>query len=608
MGVGQLQEATRRYQLAVQHAPLNAQAYINLGYALTELGQAQDALPILLRATELDPRSHDAQYLLGLVLLAQKNFNVAIEHLTRAIALKPDLLVAYRDLGKALHDVGQYEKGKAVLNQAIAIEPQFADLHYFLANIDLHQMNLEAALAGYDRALGIDPNYAAVYSNKAQVQLNLCDFKGAARSARKALEIAPTMTLARSNLLMTLSCDSQCSPHEYLVEARRYGEMVAPAVAAIARPGIEQESSSSQPLRVGFVSGDLHTHPVGFFLESVLANWDHTGMQAIAYTNRALQDDLTLRLKSRFDQWHEISAKDDAEVARLIAEDGINVLVDLSGHTAENRLPLFARRPAPVQVSWLGYWASTGVSSMDWLLADSVSVPEAHRSHFTESICYLPDTRLCFTPLDGADVPAVSELPASRNGYVTFGSFQRLTKLNDDVLALWARVLKAVPHSRLRLQARQFRDKAARDQLMERLTNAGISSDRVGLAEGTSRTQYLAAHSLVDILLDTFPHSGGTTTCEALWMGVPTLTLAGPTMLARQGASMLNCVGLQDWVTDNEDDYILRAEQHAQGLIALATLRAGLREQARVSPLFNGARFASNLQKAFRKLWNERST
>ena len=285
--------------------------------------------------------------------------------------------------------------------------------------------------------------------------------------------------------------------------------------------------------------------------------------------------------------------------------DGIDVLVDLSGHTPGNRLPLFARRAAPVQVTWLGYWASTGVATMDYLLADRTSLPESEQRGYSEKVRYLPDTRLCLIPPADPGVPPVSELPALAAGHITFGSFQRLAKLDDAVLRLWARVLRALPDARLRLQSAQLGDNEARELLLHRLAAAGIESPRVSLVGPMARNDYLAVHAEIDIILDTFPHSGATTTCEALWMGVPTLTLAGHTLLARQGASLLTSAGLRAWIASNEDDFVARAIAHAGDVKGLARQRSTLREDLVGTPLFDSVGFASALQTALGEIMEE---
>jgi protein O-GlcNAc transferase len=291
----------------------------------------------------------------------------------------------------------------------------------------------------------------------------------------------------------------------------------------------------------------------------------------------------------------------DEAAARLIHADGVHVLIDMSGHTGYNRLPVFAWKPAPVQVSWLGYFATTGVAEIDYLLADQVGVPEARQAQFTESLWYLPDTRLCFTA-PAADL-AVAPLPALANGRITFGCFQNLTKVNEGVLELWGKVMAALPDATLRLQCKQFSEPALVAQLQQRLQRHGIDPARVATHGSAQRAAYLAAHAEVDMILDTFPYPGGTTTCEALWMGVPTLTLAGDSLLARQGASLLSAAGLAQWVANSQEEYVAKAVAFASDLPELAALRAGLREQVLASPLFDAPRFARHFEEALWGMW-----
>jgi protein O-GlcNAc transferase len=604
---GRLAEAAERYRQAGEHDPRKVDAFVNLGYVLIELSRSREAIAVLAHAAQLAPESSDAQYLLGLALLSQSP-SEAVAPLEAATRSKPDLIVAWRDLGRALHDAGQPERAKAALRSGLAIDPRAADLHYYLGNVELMQLELEEAAASYGRAIEIQPDHAGVHSNLAQVLMNLGDIEGAEAAARRALALDPSLLVAHSNLVMALSGDARCSPQDYLAEAGRLAERLAKDAPRV-HTSIPSAAEPARRLRVGFVSGDMHSHPVGFFLESVMSHWRTAGdMTAIAFYNHPLNDALTARLKPCFDGWHDVWNLGDAEAAKLIESQRLDVLVDLSGHTAHNRLGLFAARLAPVQVAWLGYWASTGLPTMDFLVADPVSVPPAHEGHFVESIRRLPRTRLCFTPPTSTDAAEPSELPAVGNGHITFGSFQRMTKLNAEVLALWAEVLRAVPGSRLRLQSAQMKDAGARTQLQQRLAAAGIDAQRIQLVEGSSRSGYFAAHALVDMILDTFPHSGATTTCEALWMGVPTLTLAGDTLLSRQGASLLSCAGLPDWIAESPGDFVARAAQHAADPGALARLRAGLRAQVAQSPLFDAAAFTTSLQHLFRQMWEESRT
>jgi predicted O-linked N-acetylglucosamine transferase (SPINDLY family) len=387
-------------------------------------------------------------------------------------------------------------------------------------------------------------------------------------------------------------------PIEYLDEARRYGEKVS----ARARPLVQRavrKAEHRSPLRVGLVSGDLRNHPVAAFLESILANLDRSKVEIHAYTTTRHDDEVTARIRGHCSSWFSIAGMSDEAAARRIQDDGIDVLIDLAGHTGHNRLTVFAWRPAPVQVTWLGYLASTGLASMDYVLADRASVPEDQQWQFVEKVWYMPNSLYCFTP--PAVAPPVGPLPAVASGGVTFGSFQRMNKISDESLEAWARILEGVSGARLRLQCKQLGDAQLRAGFVERLRHFGIPIERVELVGPVpDRVAYLAGHAQVDIVLDTFPYPGITTTCEALWMGVPTVTLAGNTLLSRQGASLLSCVDLDDWIAENKADYIERAISHAADLESLSRLRAGLRERARASPLFDAPRFARDFEAA---LW-----
>lgn len=602
---GRLAEAAAAYGRAAAGDPNSTDAHVNWGFALLELQRPREALSALTRALSLTPDSYDGHFLVGLALSAQNDVDQALVHLRRATALKPEAPAGALQLGRLLHDVGRFAEAERVLRATLELNPESGDLHHFLGNVVAQQMRFHEALACYRASIALEGSQPAVLNNMGLALVNLCDYPAAAQAARAALRLDPQLHAARSNLLLALSCDAGCEPGQYLAEANAYG--CALQGGKVGQPAAAGRAASGDgPVRVGFVSGDLRNHPVGYFLESVMANWDRTGMVSVAYSNHAAQDDLTARLRGHFDDWHDISRLNDDVAARLIADDRVDVLFDLSGHTAGNRLPLFAKRLAPVQVSWLGYWATTGVRAMDYVLADPVSVPIAEQAQFTERVLYMPDTRLCFTAPALSEMPEVSPLPALARGHITFGSFQRLTKINDGVLVLWSRVLRAVPRSRLRLQSSAFADESIRRVVAKRLEAAGIDSDRVTLAGPGSRPEYLAAHAEVDLLLDTFPHSGGTTTCEALWMGVPTITLAGRTMLSRQGASLLSCAGLGDWVAEDGDGYVDLAVRKAADLESLARLRASLRDLVSTSPLFDAARFTAALQRAILDVHRER--
>jgi protein O-GlcNAc transferase len=526
-------------------------------------------------------------------------FDNAVASYRRALGIKPDLVEAHNNLGLALQELGQFDGPEASYRRALKIKPDYAEAHYNLGNILNLLGQFDGAAESYRRALQIKPDFAIAHNNLGCVLKDLGQLEDAAASFRRALEIKPDYTEAQSNVLFTLNFSASYSPLYYLTEARQYGRMAAKKVTS--RFSTWQCAAHPERLRVGLVSGDLRKHVVGYFLEGLLAHIDPARIELIAYPTHHEQDELTARIRRYFSAWKLLSGLSDAAAARLIHADGVHVLIDLSGHTAHNRLPVFAWKPAPVQVSWLGYFATTGVAEMDYLLADEVGVPEAQRQYFTESVWYLPDTRLCFTA-PGADLPIVP-LPALANGRITFGCFQNLAKLNDGVLAAWGEILAAVPEARLRLQCKQLVEPAQAEQLLLRLQRYGIDPARVETHGFAQREAYLAAHAEVDMILDTFPYPGGTTTCEALWMGVPTLTLAGDSLLARQGASLLTAAGLAEWVATSQEEYIARAIMLASDLPNLAALRAGLRQHLLASPLFDAPRFARHFEDALWGMW-----
>jgi predicted O-linked N-acetylglucosamine transferase (SPINDLY family) len=294
----------------------------------------------------------------------------------------------------------------------------------------------------------------------------------------------------------------------------------------------------------------------------------------------------------------------DEQAAQNIYADDIDILVDLSGHTSGNRLALFAWKPAPVQVSWLGYFASTGVPGIDFLLTDAISVTESQSQYFSEKFWYLPETRLCFTQPDTALMP--SSVPAKENHYITFGCFQNLSKINNEVIKVWSLIFEALPTAKLVIRNKQMTCLDEQKNLLQRLISVGIQSERITIEQPLAREDYLASYSKIDILLDTFPYPGGTTTCEALWMGVPTLTLFGDTLLARQGASIFNCAGLQEWIAKDEDEYVAKAVQYATNIEQLVEIRTKLRPQLLETALFNAVRFSEQLEEAMSGMWKQR--
>jgi protein O-GlcNAc transferase len=594
--------ATPRRQGSSRHpAPPNGlQALLHHANALHDVGRLAEAEVCYRQALALRPDDLGTLNELGIVLFERGRYAEAEAAFRRALAIRPHDLATNNNLAKLLARCGRPQEAEAFFRRALAIDDGLAGIHAGLGNV-LHDLGRSReAETSYRRALALRPDHAGTRNNLGVALDSLGRLDEAETSFRRAIELRPDYAEAQSNLLGTLHYQAK-SPALCLEEACRYGRMLAARV----KERFSAWSCSAQPerLRVGFVSGDLRSHPVGYFLEGILAHIDPARLELLAYPTVPVSDETTERLRPRFAAWRPLCDLDDEGAARLIRDDGVHLLIDLAGHTANARLPVFAWKPAPVQASWLGYFATTGVGEMDWFLADEVGVPATHREHFTERIWYLPETRLCFTP-PATQAPAAPP-PALDRGFVCFGSFQRARKINDEVLRVWARILAGCPGAWLRLQDKSLADPKSAAALRQRLQTQGIDPARVALHGSTPREDYLAAHAEVDILLDTFPFPGGTTTCEALWMGVPTLTLAGETLIARQGASLLTAAGLPDWIAEDEDDYVAKALARAADLEELARLRAGLRAQVAASPLFDAPRFARHLEEALWGMWRE---
>ena len=555
--LGRPAEAVRCWSQALQRDAQLHRVRLRLAQRLQAQGELARAEALLTEGVRLREDDADAWQLLAAVLRARQRMAPAATAFHRALALQPANVAAWNDLGNTLHDLGRLPEAQAAFERAIALDGRLGAIHSNLGNVLREQGLLDEALACFRRAIALSPGFLG----------------------------------AHDNLLLALNYADAPTPEERLAEAHRYGA----AAARLATPLPPAPPREPGPLRVGLVSGDLRNHPVGYFIESLLAALDPARVQVWAYANQQDEDDLTTRLRERLN-WCRIDTLPDAEAAARIRADRIDVLLDLSGHTARNRLPLFCWRPAPVQASWLGYFATTGIAEIDYLLADAATVPVDSSERFSETVWRLPRTRLCFTP--PARAPEVAPLPALTRGHVTFGSFQALAKVSDAVLALWGRVLAAVPGARLRLQSPQLGDEPTRDALRQRMRTQGLAPERVDLHGRSSRAAYLQAHAEVDLLLDTFPFPGGTTTCEALWMGVPTLTLRGDRLIARQGSGLLLAAGLPDWIADDEAGFVALAVQRASDLGALADLRAALRPRVAASALCDARAFAADFSEA----------
>lgn len=633
-----LAEESYRKAIALNGDYINA--YNNLAYVLQEQDKIEDAISLCKQVLINHPDSELINFQLGNFYQKQKKLDMAVDAYQKTISINENFVEAYNNLGCVLQEQNRLKEAIVAYKKGININPNNAQLHNNIGAVMQKSKDFQNAVASFKNAIEINPNLIDAHNNIARAYMDLFNFEQAIVHYEKVLALGgdnasvvndlatalrrpgnldkaielyrralsipsdfKTTNVTHSNLLFSLSCFNECSPNQYLEEAKSYGSRVLEQATPYHTWLVDMDVNVHRPLRVGFVSGDLHRHPVGFFINHTLASINKKNIELFVYTTTDKEDELTTKIKSHVNEWQNIMEMSDECAAKQIHDDRVDILIDLSGHTSGNRLSLFAWKPAPVQISWLGYWASTGVPGIDYLLADSVSVPEEHQADFSETIWYLPDTRMCFTQPSGSDVSMVANLPALTNQYITFGSFQNPTKMDMSVFTLWSNVLQAIPTAKLRLQTRELEDNNIRTSILEKLSSLGIDTNRVMMKGGQLYHEYLASYSEVDIVLDTFPFPGGTTTCEALWMGVPTVTLAGQTLLSRQGASMLTCAGLADWAANSEAEYVETAIKKASDIEGLAKLRSMLRQQVQNSPLFDAQLFARNLDHALHQIW-----
>ncbi len=586
-----------------QQYPRHGLGWMLLGAIYKAGKRYQEALSAQLKAVEVMPPKAELYSNLGAIQFALDNLSDAEISYRACLQLDAKNIAGLFNYGLLLLKANRPHEAETHLRHALNLDSNSAEITYQTAVSVLDQKQYSQAAELLQRALSIRPDYPEAYDSLSYAYLNLGQLERAIEAGYAASKLAPADAEILGNLLFTLNYSNDRS-RESMDLARAYGKLVSHRADAH-RFSAWDVSSKPGKLRIGLVSGDFKNHPVTFFLLNLLRHTDKTKLEFFAYSSIEFEDDYTQKIKTEVRSWKLLPRGDDLAAAKQIHADGIHILIDLAGHTGHGRLPIFSFKPAPVQVSWLGYFSTTGLPEMDYVLADEISLPEPDATQFTETIRYLPETRLCFTPPEMA--PSVEPSPVLENKYITFGCYQNISKVNDLVLESWKAVLSAFPKAKLRWQCAQFVDAEARRLILARFRQHGMPETRIQLLEGESRQVYLDSYRNVDIVLDTFPFPGGTTTCEALWMGVPTLTLAGHSFLSRQGASILTAAGLSNWVASNIAEYQQKAVEFASEPVALSYLRTQLRAKIEKTPLFDGARFARNFEATMWQIWAQTS-
>lgn len=599
--LGRHGEAAAAYREAIRLKPDHAEAHCNLGSVLRDLGKRDEAAAAYGRAIALKPDYAEAHYNLGNVRNEQGRRDEAVAAYRQAIAIEPQLAEAHSNLGNALSEQGQLEEAVAAYGRAIALKPERAEVHYNLGNALKDQGRLEQASAAYRTAIGIRPDYADAHGNLAIVLMSQGRLEEALAAYARAAELKPDDAGALSNYLLCLNYAENKTAEEMVAVHRAWDARFG--VAALRPAGYGNDSAPERRLKVGYVSPDLRAHSVAYFFEPLLQAHDRQAVEVFCYAEVARPDAVTARLQGLADRWLSTVGLSDEALAARIAADGIDILVDLAGHTAHNRLRVFARKPAPVQATWLGYPNTTGLSAIDYRLVDAVTDPVGQADACaSETLLRLEGGFLCYGGV--ADAPAPAPPPCLANGAVTFGSFNNPAKLSPATLDAWAALLARLPQARLLLKGKPFADAATRALFLARLSERGVAAERVELGGWVAGSaDHLALYARVDIALDPFPYNGTTTTCEALWMGVPVVTLRGDRHAGRVGASLLSQVGATEWVAGSVENYVAIAAALAAEPERLHDLRRSLRARVAASPLCDRHAFARKIEGAYRAMW-----
>ena len=561
-------------------------------------GRLRDAEDVYRQILHIKPDAVPALFNLGLVLFTQHRLDEAGPCFTQVIRLDPNLAQAHAAFGNVYKAQGRLTEAIACYERALQRRPDDADTHVYLGSALQIQGHLDRAAAHFQRALELKPGSVEALNNLANVRKDQGRLAEAIATFRAILQALPHLASVHSNLLYTLLNSPDYDAAMILDEHRRWDRLHAQPLAASILPHAN-DPSPGRRLNVGYVSPDYCDHVAGRNLLPLFRNHDHGQFAIHCYSNNPFPDDMTKLFQSHADVWRDVAAMSDEVLAHTIRHDHIDILVDLALHSASNRLLAFARKPAPVQVTFAGYPGTTGLTAIDYRLTDPYLDPPGLFDHtYSETSIRLAD---CFWCYDAPTrEPAVNPLPALQNGFVTFGCLNNFCKVNNIVLARWASILQAVANSRLLLAAPEG---SSRQATLDNLAAHNIAPGRVTFVPVLPRLQYLELYHQIDLALDTLPYNGHTTSLDALWMGVPVVTLVGTTVVGRAGFSQLSNVGLNELVAESPEQFTHIAIELAKDLPRLGSLRAGLRARMEASPLMDSRRFTRNIENAYREMW-----
>lgn len=621
-----LEGAKTLYKRLLRQFPSHPDVLANLGAIVRREGQFEAAEQLLMRSLRAKRKNPAALSTLANLRLREHRYDDAVALSEEALQCEPNYAEAYINLGAAYAKRGQVKKAESAFRFALSLAPQNAAARMNLANcFRMQKQHITLAIQELERLAAADPTNdemvsclaMAYYDNRqyaralecaerayalskkfehvnyvASLQITLGEFETAMQHYQEALQIDPNNQDAALTLLFALNYDDRLKAEEVFREYEKFGATLA---AKYQMTHESHPTSKGRRLRIGYVSPDYYAHVCMFFMEPIFRNHDHSRFELFAYSNVFQPDEVTLRVKREFDHWIDASDMSDEELAQKIKADGIDILIDLAGHTQGNRLRTFSYTPAPVQCTYLGYGYTTGLKQINYFIGDENFTPEGCDHLFTEKIYRLPSPLYAYEPPLNNPTP-VNELPARKKGYVTFGSMSRIIRFNNRLLRTWKQILDRVPGSKLRLDQKPFADEETRERVTRRFEALGIKRDQLELV--SSQPHWVGYHEF-DISLDCWPHNAGTTTFEALWMGIPVLSKRDRPSVGRLSQMVLQPLGLDEWIVDTEEEFIERAVAFANNLDHLAELRATLRDRVSKSKFTDFAARTRALETAY---------
>ncbi|MBF0195307.1 MAG: tetratricopeptide repeat protein [Magnetococcales bacterium] len=594
---GNLKEASKWYNKVLAIQPQHTMALSNFGLALKDLGQLDAAISCYKKTLSLDPNLAGVHNNLGLAYKEQGKFVLALESYHKAISIDPNFGAVFNNLGLVQNELGELDEANKSYKKAISIQPSFAQAYNNLGLTLKEQLKTDEAEYFLKKAVALKPNFAGAHNNLGLVLKDQGKLTQAIVSFQKALAINPRYEKAHSNFLFTISYyvmfDSEQTLQAHLQWDKHHGQQ------EVKKTYLHKASGDkNKKLNIGYISSDFKRHPVAAFMHNILQGHNKNQFKIFCYSGVKYPDNITSNFKKIADIWQDTTGLSDTMLADNIYRDKIDILIDLSGHTNNNRLKVFAKKPAPIQATYLGYCNTTGLHAMDYWLTDNVLTPVDSCEKSVETILPLSGCWVCYQPYDTVPVEMSKREP---DDGVVFGSFNQISKLTDNVVKLWSSILSQTPNSKLLLKTKYLNNPNSQKTVLNKFLKNGIEAKRI-ILQGSSKS-YMKEYGLIDIALDPFPRTGGATTCDALWMGVPVITLAGKRMIERQGASILTAIGKSNWIAQSDEEYAKKAIELAQQGIRNSDMRVELHNIVANSSLCDPQNFVADLESAYRKMW-----